>query len=352
MQYGVIPTSLAERLALLVGAVPLPIIDLSFGVLKARMIMAGVRLGVFDALGQQSHTPESLAGALKLDASCLELLLRSLVFGGYLELSGNQYSLSALARKTMIRGAPRELTGFTEWHYTQWEFIAHLETLVRTGAGVDFHATMDDPATWGHYQQAMLELARFDAPVLAKHVPVRKGATRLLDVAGSHGLMGASIARKHPPLRTTVLDLPAAIPHARRLAQQEGHGDLVEHRAGDLLHDDLGANWDIVLLSNILHHFTPDVVRTIIARAYGALRGGGTVAIWELERPAPGKRPSEGDGIALFFRLISSAAAYSGEEYAEWLRGAGFIQAKIIRPTLRPGSVLIHARRSELRTKN
>ena len=59
--------------------------------------------------------------------------------------------------------------------------------------------------------------------MLARHVPVRKGATRLLDLAGSHGLMGATLCRKHPPMRSTVIDLPAAIEHARRLADTRRH---------------------------------------------------------------------------------------------------------------------------------
>jgi hypothetical protein len=345
MQYGVIPTSIAERLALAAGAVPLPLIDLSFGVLKARIIMAGVRLGVFNALAQESHTHESLAAALKVDASCLELLLRCLVFAGYLELDGHRFSLSPLARKTMVDGAPREMTGFAMWHYTQWEFIEHLETLVQTGHGVDFHNTMTDADSWRHYQKAMLEVARFDAPILAKKIPVRKGAARILDLAGSHGLMGATIARRHAGMRSTVVDLAPAIDHARRLAEQEGHADIVEHRVGDLRRDDLGTGWDVVLLSNILHHFTPGDVQSIVRRAYTALVEQGTVAIWELERPAATKKPSEGDGVALFFRLTSSAAAYSGEEYAAWLREAGFVGVKVVRPALRPGTVLIHGRR-------
>jgi 2-polyprenyl-3-methyl-5-hydroxy-6-metoxy-1,4-benzoquinol methylase len=276
----------------------------------------------------------------------LELLLRCLVYAGYLELRGDRYSLSKLGRSTMVEGAPRELTGFAMWHYTQWQFFEHLETLVRTGEGVDFHDKMTDPDAWANYQKAMLEMARFDAPILAKHVPVKKGAKRLLDVAGSHGLMGATIARKHPSMRSTVLDLPAAVPHARRLAEREGHADVVEYRAGNLLVDDLGNDWDVILLSNILHHFVPHDVEAILVRAHAALAAGGTVAIWELERPAAHKKPSEGDGVALFFRLTSSAAAYSGEEYATWLQSAGFSRTKIVRPKLRPGTVLIHARRA------
>jgi 2-polyprenyl-3-methyl-5-hydroxy-6-metoxy-1,4-benzoquinol methylase len=245
----------------------------------------------------------------------------------------------------MVSGAPRELTGFVQWNYTQWEFAEHLETLLRTGQGIAFHSTLNDPEAWGYYQKGMLESARFDAPVLARHVPVRKGATRLLDVGGSHGLMGATLCRKHPPMRAMVLDLPAAIPHARMLAKEEGIADIVEHRSGDLMVDEFGEGWDVVLLSNILHHFQPDRIASILARAHAALVDDGTVAIWEIERPRREARPSEGDGVALFFRLTSTAAAYSGDEYVEWLRAAGFTRQRIVRPRLSPGYVLVHARK-------
>ncbi|HXG89438.1 MAG TPA: methyltransferase [Vicinamibacterales bacterium] len=345
MQYGAIPTSIAERIALAAGLVPIPILDTVFAMMKARCLMAGVRLGVFEALQQESRTPESLATALRLDASCLELLLRSLVYCHYLVVDGDRFALSSLGRATMVEGAAKDLTGFVQWNYTQWEFAGHLESLVRTGEGLDFHSTLNDSEAWGYYQKAMLEAARFDAPVLAKHVPVRRGATRLLDLAGSHGLMGAALCRKHPPMRSTVIDLPAAVDHARALAEREGITGLVDHRPGDLLHENLGTDWDVTLLSNILHHFKPGDIAQVLARVHAALTPSGTVAIWEIERPNQEAKPSEGDGVALFFRLTSSASAYSGEEYAGWLANAGFRQVKVRRPRLRPGTVLLHARR-------
>jgi hypothetical protein len=345
MQFGAIPESLAERLALAAGLVPVPVLDTVFGMLKARFVMAGVRLGIFEALAKEAHTPATLAAALGLDRESLELLLRCLVFAGYLESDGRTFSLSALGRASMVQGAPKDLTAYVQWNYMQWEYTGHLETLLRTGEGIDFHATLKDAEAWGHYQKGMLEMARFNASTLARHVPVRRGAARLLDVAGSHGLMGAAICRKHPPMRSTVIDLPAAVEHARPLAEAEGLGDLVEHRSGDVLTADLGRDWDVVLLSNILHHFRPADVQTICRRVEAATHAEGTVAIWELERPRPGSKPGSGDGVALFFRLTSTAGAYSGEEYASWLQEAGFTRVKIVRPRLSPGNVVVHARR-------
>jgi SAM-dependent methyltransferase len=149
-------------------------------------------------------------------------------------------------------------------------------------------------------------------------------------------------------LRSTVLDLPRAIEHARGLAQREGIADVVEHRAGDLTTDDLGEGWDVIVLSNIVHHFQPDQIVAILRRARQALVSDGTVAIWELERPTRNAPPGAGDGVALFFRLTSTAGAYNGNECAAWLESSGFARVKIVRPRLSPGNVLIHARVPEV----
>lgn len=345
MQYGAIPTSLAERVAMAAGLVPIPMMDALFGMLKSRFVMASVKLGVFEALGRQPQTVESLATELALDTLSLELLLRSLVFAGYLRLHGTTYRLSAMARRSMVSGAKQDLTGFVLWNYQQWQYTEHLETLLQTGRGVDFHATLDDPAAWAQYQKGMLEAARYYAPVMARHVPVRRGATRMLDLAGSHGLMGAAICRRHPPLRSTVIDLPAALPHARTLAEREGISDVVEHRAGDLMNSELDSGVDVVLLSNILHHFMPEQIAPLLARASSALAADGTIAIWDLERPNRESPPDGGDSIALFFRVISTASAYSGDEYTSWLAAAGFERLKVVRPRFSPGSVLVCGRK-------
>jgi hypothetical protein len=301
---------------------------------------------VFEAMREGEHTPAALATALHLDPDTLELLLRGLVVCDYVrQRPGNRFALSSLGRRSMIAGAPMEFVGFMRFNYRLWEYIEHLEDLVRTGRGVDFHETMTDADSWRDYQRAMLERARFDAPIIASRVPVRKGAESLLDIAGSHGLLGAAICRRHPPMHSVVLDLPQALSHARALASAERIDDVVTHREGDLFSSDLGSNHDVVLLFNILHHFTEDQILSILERVRAATAGGGTVAVWEIEAPKRGSRATAGDGVALFFRLTSTAGAYHGDQYAEWMRRTGFDRVMIVRPAMSPGNVLVTARR-------
>jgi hypothetical protein len=344
MKIGPRPETIAERLALRAGRIPVPVLDALFSVVKARALMSGVRLGVFDALGAGEVSSSDLAGRLGLDREALDLLLRTLVHADYLVARDGRYALSRLGRRTMSGEGSMDLRGFVRWNYAHWDFVEHLDDLVRTGRGVNFHDSLKDPVAWGDYQRAMLELARLDAPILARHVKVPSGAGRMLDLAGGHGLLGAAICRRHPPLRSTVVDLASAVPHARALAAKERIDHLVEHRVGDLTTDDLGEGYDVALLANILHHFRPDRIADILARVRRAVRAGGTVAVWDLERPRPGSPPSQADAVALFFKLTSTAGVYHGTEYATWLASAGFRTTRIVRPFAAPGAVLVTGR--------
>jgi hypothetical protein len=343
MNYGVIPTDLSERLALAFGKVPIPLLDSLYGILKARTLMAGVRLGVFEALSAGAGKSKELAERLKLDERFLDLLLRNLVLAGYLAQKNGGYELSKLGRRTMVPKGDMEMFGYILWNYEQWEMVAGLDEAVRGGRGLDFHTTLKDPDAWGHYQRGMLELARLEASIVARKVPVPRGARTLLDVAGSHGLFGAAICRKHPPLRSIVLELPEALAGARSLAANEGIDDVVEHRAGCLLQDDWGSAYDVVLLFNILHHFMPDQIAVILLNARRALTGKGVVAVWELERPRAGSQVTAGDGAALYFALTSTGGAYHADEYASWMRTAGFESIRVARGRLTPGKILVTA---------
>ena len=120
---------------------------------------------------------------------------------------------------------------------------------------------------------------------------------------------------------------------------------MVSHTAVDILKDDLGSSHDVALLANILHHFSPEQNVALLRKVREALRPGGSVAIWEFERPKRDAKVSAGDALALYFHLTSSASAYHGDEYTAWLRTSGFRDVKVIRPKLVLGFVLISARK-------
>jgi hypothetical protein len=145
-------------------------------------------------------------------------------------------------------------------------------------------------------------------------------------------------------MKSIVIDLPKAIEHARALARSEHLDDVVEYRAGDIREADLGTANDVALLANIMHHFQPAQNIALLKRVRASMSSDGTIAIWDLETPAPESTPNAGDGAALYFRLTSTALCYSVKQYSEWLLDAGFERIRTLRPRFRPGYILVVGR--------
>ena len=102
-----------------------------------------------------------------------------------------------------------------------WKWMEGYEGFVRTGQSLDVHCALA-PAEWELYQRGMRSLAGLLAAEVALRMPLPKHPTRMLDVGGSHGYYSVALCRKHPGLRSVVLDLPEAIEHAAPILAREG----------------------------------------------------------------------------------------------------------------------------------
>jgi hypothetical protein len=346
VRIGIAASNPLEWLALRSGRAPRPLGDVWLAVFQARAVMAGVRLGVFEALADAAVPPAAVAAATDLRPDMVEMLLRLLACTPYVRSRRDGFALTRAGRRFMTRDGAASVAGLMELQYFNLEWLGELEAVLRSGRGVDMHARLQGGAAWDVYQRAMRDAARLQAPLVARHVGLPRKAQRLLDLGGSHGIFAAALCRRHPGLRAEVLDLPAALASARRLAIEAGHADVVQHRAGDVLVSDLGSNWDGVFIGNLLHHLQPDQIIALLRRVHAACSAGARLAIWELERPRRDRPPSLiGDGMALLFRVTSGASVYAAADYVDWLRDSGWCAPRARRMLAAPGQVLITARR-------
>ena len=345
MKYQIVGSNPAEEEALKSGGAPLPMFDTLLPLIQTRAIVAAVRLGIFEAIGRGTSTAAQLAQTLSADAECLELLLRVLACAEYVTSEGDQYRLTQLAQNTLLPDSRLKLSAMVKWNYFSWQWLEQLEETVKTGEGVDAHGTLGSSENWSLYQKAMLELAQTAAPHVAPLVPIKEGARRMLDIGGGHGLYGAMICRRHPPMRSEVLDLPQAVEHAQKLAREARLDDVVTHRAGNALEDDLGRDYDAVFLGNVVHHFRLTQNRDLFRRVRDVMTPGGTVVIWDYERSDPNTEPDlGGDGMALFFRITSTSQCYTSADYTDWISTAGFVEVTTQTTPLAPSYVLVAGR--------
>jgi SAM-dependent methyltransferase len=344
MKPTVKPEGPLEHFALWANLAPYPIVESMYGMIVCRVIMAGVRLKLYESLSKAPASARELAESKTLDHRGVALLLDGLCAVGHLRKEGDAYALKARAKKWLDPGSPTYIGGFLEFNYDQWEWWSRLEEVVRTGKGIEIHAFERDDPRWERYITAMYQLARLSAPEVARALRLPPSPTRILDLAGGHGWFAAEICRRYPSIKATVLDLPGSVAVGRKIISHAGMSDRVAHVDGDLLKDDLGGPYDCVLGFQIVHHLTPEQNQDLFRRIRASLKPGGLLAILDYFAPETDTNPDAASLLGLHFYLTSSAATYPVNEILEWLDQAGFPTVRKIRLKRVPIQILLKAR--------
>jgi hypothetical protein len=336
---------LAERIGGLFNLVPEPIGFSMYGMAVARSLQVAERTGLIAALAEGEASADELAARCELRPAGTRLLLDSLTAAHLLRCSGERYSLDSRAKKWLDPASESSVAGFLadNWHY--WDWYAQLEPLIRDGQAVDIHAKPPDDPYWRSYMRGQYEIARLSSNAVAKAIKLREPPRSLLDVAGGHGEFSMALCRRHPELRSRIVDLPGSAAVGREIVAAAGMSDRVEHVEGDMFVTDLGGPHDGALCFNIVHHLSPEQIRQLFARIAAALAPGAPLVVLDLYTRPPGATPDSGALLGLFFHLTSGADTYSTQEVEGWLADAGLEPAGVRRLPQLPGLALVTGRR-------
>lgn len=345
MKLDAIAQTPLEWLALKAGVVPTPLGHGHIAFILSRTLLEATDAGVFEALDASPLGIKELAQKLALNEMALQSLLNVLASSGYVAYKKQQWKLTKLSRKWMLRSSPHSVADMMILNNRVcWHWMNHMHEFLRTGKGLGFHTILNEEE-WGYYQDAMASAARAQSKEVGRRLPVPKGATQMLDIGGSHGLHSVAICRKHKGLQSTIMDLPEAIRWAEPILERENMGGQVQHQPGNILEDELPQQqYDMVLMSSLSHHFSTDQNIMIAKKVMTALKPGGYYVIMDFVRPEP-KTNSDliGSSQDLFFALSSTAGTYTIEEMKRWQQEAGLKQHKLKRFLTIPNCVALVA---------
>src|SRR5205809_1278010 len=134
----------------------------------------------------------------------------------------------------------------------------------------------------------MESVASSIAATSPKQAPRLNNPLRMLDIGGSHGLYSMAFCNKYPSMKSTILDLPQAIEKAEPILRKNYKGENISYRKGNALTDDFGTDeFDLVLMSSLMHHFSTEQNNEVSRKVEKALKKGGYFIIQEFLRPEP-----------------------------------------------------------------
>ena len=293
-------------------------------------LLAGLQLGVFSALADQSLTAGELASKLQASPAKLGPLLYLLTGAGLLTETDDCFANSDEADHYLVSGRP-DYIGDRHLQWSQfWAAALQTADTIRSGqpqASHDF-ATLP-PGEQEAYFRALHPRAISTGSSFASETDLSAYTTILDTGCGSAGF-AIGIARECPGVRLCAGDLPSVLPISRKFIAESDFASIIETCAIDILCEPVSGAYDAVILKNLLQVFSPEQAQMALRNVSEGIVPGGHIYVMGDILNDDRTSPHDVAGINLaIINLYTEGQAYTWGEYQTWLSGAGYTEIKI-----------------------
>jgi hypothetical protein len=307
--------------------------EMAQGFRQAQILLTCLDLGVFEALEGRRATASEVAAAVGADTRGVELLLNAASALELLEKREGRFANTALAERCLTSGGPGTMGASLRLQRAFYRRWGRLAEAVRSGQRLEEDRRDERAGDWvRNFVYGLYDMARPVAPFIAEALDLpTERPLRVIDVGGCHAAYSLTLARRHPLLTATVLELPAVVPFAREIIVQAGLADRVSVQAGDFQQEGLGHGYDVALVFGVLNGEPPEGRPALIHKVYNCLSPGGRIVLRDFVLAPDRAGPSEAAIFALQMLLATEAGGLdTSDDWARWLVEAGFAPPRII----------------------
>lgn len=335
--------NLLERIALYrLNAAPPPLLD-AFGAFSFRVMVAGLRLGVFDALAAPTDVA-ALSSQVGVGQEALTSLLEALAAIGYVEETPAGWVNTAAASRWLAQqDQPGVRNGVEYWARLLEGPLSELEETLAGAPGHHLYEWLaEDEETADLFQAWMIEVAGLAGSAMLRKVNVGDART-VLDVGGGHGWYAIELCRRNPGLSATIVDYPAATRQTGKRIDEAGLGDRVTVIKADYTTFEPAESFDIALMFNILHGHKSAEMEQVLARSRTWLSDGGRLVVLEQFPTGSGLGRTSAALLGLAYTQLLDGQAHSREAIQRALTRAGFSNVRRTDLRMAPGNSIIEA---------
>jgi hypothetical protein len=297
-----------------------------------------VELGIPDELRNGTRKCSDLARGAKVSEDGLYRLLRALASVGVLaEATKRRFKLTPIGQ-FLRTDHLQSLAGYARFtaHDSTWRPWGELTYSVRTGLPA-FDRVFGEPVfqyfsknagAASVFDAAMTSISATEALAVADAYDFKNVQT-LMDVAGGHGLLLATILKRHKRMRGVLFDLPHVAAGAAVTFDRARVTDRARTESGDFFKA-LPPGADAIMMKHILHDWDDDSATRILQACHRALGRRGKVLIVDSVVP-PGNVPHYGKLLDLEMLVLTPRGRERTKvEFAALLRSAGFRMSRVI----------------------
>jgi demethylspheroidene O-methyltransferase len=312
--------------------------DVCAGFVYTQVLLACVRIGLFETLKAGPLSAEGIAQSAGLSVAATERLLAAAVSLRLVSRRGGQrYGLGTLG--AAVAGNP-SIGAMVEHHAALYADLRDPIALLRdekpatqmgsywTYAGAKSPGALVDEDVADYTalmstSQVMIAQEVLDAYDFRGHAMV-------LDVGGGDGTFLSALAKRVPNVALRLFDLPPVAARAQARFEAEGLSGRAIASGGDFYADPLPQGADMITLVRVLFDHDDASARKILKAVHAALPQNGTLLIAE---PMSGTRGAEPIGDAYFsFYLLAMGRGCSRTlgDFAELLAETGFDVPRLV----------------------
>ena len=313
--------------------------DLCSGFVYSQVLLACIRLDLFNLLAESPRTADELAAILGLKRNRLDRLLEAADSLRLVEDRGlGRFGLGTLG--AALLGNP-SVGLMIEHHSALYADLSDPVALLRgdsetteLGRFWAYSKNSDARRLESEDTAAYSELMAASQVMIAEQVLSAyslRSHHRHLDVGGGAGAFALAAMRRYGQLESCVFDLPSVAESAAQRFARHGIGSRATTVGGDFLLDSLPRGADLVSLIRILHDHDDEAVVAILRSCREAIAPDGVLLIAE---PMLGTRGAESVSAAYFgFYLMAMGQGRprSVEVLSEFLQQAGFGRIRLRR---------------------
>ena len=304
--------------------------------MRTASLKTAIELDVFTGIGERICTPESLATRCGVAVRGMRMLLDYLTIAGFLTKQTDNYTLTPDSEVFLTKESPAYLGGVLEFmlSFPLIEGAKNLTGAVRKGGTVvsEEGTTAAEHPEWVTFARSMGPLMKGPAEWIANWVSQEASHTRkVLDIAAGHGLFGVEIAKKISQAEIIAQDWDNVLAVAQETAEAAGVSERFQTLPGSAFEIDLGQGFDVVLLTNFLHHFDVPTCEGLLKRIHTSLSDGGRVITLEFipneDRISP---PQMAEFGLIMLTTTPAGDAYTFADYQRMFQNVGFSQSEMM----------------------
>ncbi|MGH9666869.1 MAG: methyltransferase, partial [Bryobacteraceae bacterium] len=282
---------------------------------RTAALNTAIELDLFTAIADGGATAGAVATRTQSAERGVRTLCDYLTILGLLRKNGGEYSLTPDSAAFLNRRSPTYLGSITKFllsDYNQDNFRRLTAAVREGGAPADRSSVQPNNAIWVDFARSMAPMMAFPAEMIAKIVAeTGRPPVKVLDIAAGHGLFGLAIARHNPGAEITALDWAAVLEVAKENAARAGVSARYRTIPGSAFDADFGEGYDLVLLTNFLHHFDAATCETLLRKVHAALKPDGRVVTLEFVPNEDRVSPP----VPAAFSMIMLTATPGGDAY-------------------------------------